>query len=59
MGFPALKTRFNHARIRMGAMDISDVGYDAFLINGKQQSSNENIKPGSKVRLRIINAGAL
>lgn len=57
-GWPALKTRFNHARIRMGAMDISDVGYDAFLINGKKGSSDENIKPGSKVRLRIINAGA-
>jgi FtsP/CotA-like multicopper oxidase with cupredoxin domain len=57
-GWPALKARFNHARIRMGAMDISDVGYDAFLINGKQQSKDETIKPGSKVRLRIINAGA-
>ncbi len=57
-GLPALKNRFNRARIRMGAMDISDVGYDAFLINGKQQSSNEDVKPGSKVRLRIINAGA-
>jgi FtsP/CotA-like multicopper oxidase with cupredoxin domain len=57
-GWPAIKTRFNNARIRMGSMDISDVGYDAFLINGKKQSWDESIKPGSKVRLRIINAGA-
>jgi FtsP/CotA-like multicopper oxidase with cupredoxin domain len=57
-GWPALKARFNHARIRMGAMDISDVGYDAFLINGQIHSTDETLKPGTKVRLRIINAGA-
>lgn len=57
-GLPAIKTRFNHARMRMDAMDISDIGYDAFLINGKGQSRDESIKPGSKVRLRIINAGS-
>ena len=57
-GFPAIKNRVNQAWIRMGAMDISDVGYDSFLINGKQQSSDKNLKPGMKVRLRLINAGA-
>jgi FtsP/CotA-like multicopper oxidase with cupredoxin domain len=57
-GWPALKARFKNSLIRMDAMDISDVGYDAFLINGKEQSRLEGLTPGSKVRLRIINAGA-
>ena len=39
-------------------MDLSDVGYDAFLINGKQSLHNTDIKPGERVRLRIINASA-
>jgi len=56
--FPALKNRFNNARIRMGSMDISDVGYDAFLINGEKQAFDKSIKAGSKVRLRIINGSA-
>lgn len=42
----------------MGAMDISDVGYDSFLLNGKKQSQDKELKPGTKVRLRLINAGA-
>ena len=40
---------------RMPPMDISDVAYDAFLINGEPQS-NLKVESG-KVRLRIINAG--
>ncbi len=43
---------------RMGGMDYSDVGYDSFLINGKNSSQDENISPGDKIRLRIINASA-
>ena len=42
---------------RMPPMDISDVAYDAFLINGQPESALE-LEPGKKVRLRIINAGA-
>lgn len=42
---------------RMPPMDISDVGYDAFLINGKQTAALEAF-PGEMVRLRIINASA-
>jgi len=42
---------------RMPPMDISDVAYDAFLING-QPKSTLKLEPGKKVRLRIINAGA-
>jgi FtsP/CotA-like multicopper oxidase with cupredoxin domain len=42
---------------RMPAMDISDVAYDAFLINGRPDSALP-AKPGESVRLRLINAGA-
>ena len=41
----------------MGAMDLSDVGYDYFLINGKT-SSQLNFKSQSTVRFRVINAGS-
>lgn len=41
---------------RMGGMDYSDVGYDAFLINGKKVSQGLVAHPGNKIRLRIINA---
>ncbi|MEE1946498.1 multicopper oxidase domain-containing protein [Pedobacter sp. KR3-3] len=43
---------------RMNAMDVSDVYYDRFLINGQQQFNAQNFKAGDKVRLRIANAGA-
>ena len=39
---------------RMGGMDYSDVGYDAFLINGKRTSEATGLSHGEKVRLRII-----
>lgn len=54
----ALKTYFANEWDRMGGMDLSDVGYDAFLINGKRDSQLLVAHPGEKVRLRIINAGA-
>lgn len=53
-----LGTYFKNEWIRMGGMDLSDVGYDAFLINGKKDSQLAVIHPGERVRLRIINAGA-
>lgn len=43
---------------RMGAMDLSDIGYDAFLINGKKEFELSRAKAGDTVRLRIINAGS-
>ena len=43
---------------RMGGMDVSDVGYDAFMINGKRDSQLIVGKPGQKLRIRIINAAA-
>lgn len=42
---------------RIPPMDLSDVYFDAFLINGKATSTIAG-KPGEKVRLRLINAGA-
>lgn len=53
-----LKTKLTNEWKRMTAMDVSDVYYDAFLINGKNQNEQSQFKAGDKVRLRIANAGA-
>ncbi len=53
-----LKTKLINEWKRMLAMDVSDVAYDAFLINGKNQSTRSEFKAGDKVRLRIANGGA-
>jgi len=56
------KTKLKNEWKRMLAMDVSDVYYDKFLINGKNESSF--VPPlgvrglGNKVRLRISNGGA-
>ncbi len=50
--------KVNNEWKRMSAMDVSDVYYDAFLINGKNQNEQRDYKAGDKVRLRIANAGA-
>ena len=42
---------------RMAPMDLSDVAYDAFLINGQPRISIAGA-PNERMRLRIINAGA-
>jgi CopA family copper-resistance protein len=55
------KTKFTNEWKRMLAMDVSDVYYDKFLINGKNESVANVLsksKAGDKVRLRISNAGA-
>ncbi len=43
---------------RMEAMDVSDVYYDKFLINGQPSSVYDDLKAGDKVRLRIANGGS-
>ncbi|QTE46949.1 multicopper oxidase domain-containing protein [Mucilaginibacter rubeus] len=53
-----LKTKLTNEWKRMTAMDVSDVAYDNFLINGKNQSTLSQFKAGDKVRLRIANGGA-
>lgn len=64
------KTKIVNEWKRMNAMDVSDVYYNKFLINGKNESSImaapsllsegkvSNFKAGDKVRLQISNAGA-
>jgi len=54
----SLKSHLYNEWIRMGGMDLSDVGYDAFLINGQRDHQLVNAHPGEKIRLRIINAAA-
>jgi len=53
----ALKAYLTQSFHRMSTMDISDVYYQRFLINGKDTSRYEQFKPGETVRLRVINAG--
>lgn len=53
----ALGDYWQRERSRMAPMDLSDVYYDAFLINGKTRSTLP-AKPGETIRLRLINAGA-
>ncbi len=43
---------------RMPAMDVSDVFYDKFLVNGQPTIQINDAKPGEIIRLRIINGSA-
>ncbi len=52
------KTKINNEWKRMLAMDVSDVYYDKFLINGQSESQLSQFKAGDQVRLRISNGGA-
>lgn len=65
------KTKLVNEWKRMLAMDVSDIYYDKFLINGQNESQLNSVplsfgeglgmrsfKAGDKVRLRISNAGA-
>ena len=67
-----LGTKLKNEWKRMNAMDVSDVYYDKFLINGQNENQITGISPrifgegsglrsfkaGDKVRLRIANGGA-
>ncbi len=44
--------------IRMPSMDVSDVYYNRFFINGKSESTFTDVKPGDSLRLRIVNGSA-
>ncbi|WP_318640159.1 multicopper oxidase domain-containing protein [Flavobacterium ardleyense] len=52
------KTKVGNEWKRMLAMDVSDVYYDKFLINGKNEIHFPQFSAGDKVRLRIANGGA-
>lgn len=58
IGSGNFKTKVTNEWKRMNAMDVSDVYYDKFLINGKNQLEQPQFKAGQKVRLRIANGGA-
>ncbi len=51
-------TKLGNEWKRMLAMDVSDVYYDKFLINGQNESQFSQFKAGEKVRLRVANGGA-
>lgn len=53
----ALSEMVKRSMTRMPPMDMSDVGYDAFLANGKP-AADFPAQPGETVRLRLINASA-
>ena len=52
------KTKLTNEWKRMLAMDVSDVYYDRFLINGTSEQQLSQFKGGDRVRLQISNAGA-
>ncbi|MEQ8525912.1 multicopper oxidase domain-containing protein [Gracilimonas sp.] len=43
---------------KMPGMHISDIPYDAFLVNGKDEQVYNQYELGTKVRVRVINAAA-
>lgn len=54
----AVGAYLRQSMMKMAPMDISDVYYDRFLINGKDTIRYQDIKAGQTVRLRVINASA-
>ncbi len=58
IGKKHLKTKVANEWKRMNAMDLTDIYYDNFLLNGKNQNLQPHFKAGDKVRLRIANGGA-
>ena len=52
-----LKEFFSLEAMRMPAMDIADVAYDAFLTNGRPEQ-HLPARPGERIRLRVIDASA-
>lgn len=54
----AVGAYLRQSMMKMAPMDISDVYYERFLINGKDTVRYPEIKAGQTVRLRVINASA-
>jgi CopA family copper-resistance protein len=52
------KTKIANEWKRMKAMDVSDVFYNRFLINGKPETNEQKFKAGDKINLHVVNAGA-
>ena len=58
IGEGAFGAQLNFWRQRMQGADLADIYYDAFLINGEQAPTYPVLKPGERVRVRVINAAA-
>ena len=54
----ALASQFQLWKQRMPGMDISDIYYDAFLLNGKIEQNYPQFKSKEVLRIRVINAAA-
>ncbi len=52
-----LSDYLNREKSRLPPMDVSDVAYDAFLVNGRPRQHLAAL-PGETIRLRVINAAA-
>ena len=52
------KTKLANEWKRMLPMDVSDVAYDRFLINGRPGDAQPQFHAGDRVRLRIINGSS-
>jgi FtsP/CotA-like multicopper oxidase with cupredoxin domain len=48
---------FQREAMRMPAMDLADVAYDSFLVNGRPEETL-SAKPGETIRLRVIDGSA-
>jgi len=53
-----LKTKLENEWKRMHAMDVSDVYYERFFVNGDTSQSKPNYRKGDTIRLRIINGSS-
>jgi FtsP/CotA-like multicopper oxidase with cupredoxin domain len=51
-------TKLENEWKRMHAMDVSDVYYERFLVNGQPQQEAKEYKAGDRIRLRVINGSA-
>lgn len=51
-------TKLENEWKRMMAMDVSDVYYETFLMNGQLSDAVSDLNPGEKIRLRVINGSA-
>ncbi len=52
------KTKLTNEWKRMKAMDVSDVYYERFLLNGKKETTAPEFKDGERIKLKVVNAGA-
>jgi len=52
------KTKLKNEWKRMLAMDVSDVYYDRFYINGRSNNEQPQYKAGDQIRLRVVNGSS-